>query len=348
MENEMIEKIKGSIANIESKSNRIYFFVQDTRGNAKASIKYMYDMALTLKNEGYNVIMLYEKKEYTPVSSWLNSDYDVIEHQILEGTNLAISPEDTLVIPEIFGFIMEQVKNLPCGKIVLSQAYDHIYETISPGASWFQYGFHKCITTSEAQKTYITNNMKNVSIDVITPVISDVFVEPVFPPKTMIAMVSREQRDGVNIIKEFYNKYPQYRFFTFKDLRGLSHEEFANGLKDCFMSVWIDPTSSFGTFPLESMKMGIPVVGKVPNMVPEWMKEDNGVWIENHLQFTDVIADMVQTWLEDNVKPELYTNSKETASKYSDMEKFKSEVVFLFSDFINKRKEAFEAQILEQ
>jgi hypothetical protein len=91
MENEMIEKIKGSIANIESKSNRIYFFVQDTRGNAKASIKYMYDMALTLKNEGYNVIMLYEKKEYTPVSSWLNSDYDVIEHQILEGTNLAIS-----------------------------------------------------------------------------------------------------------------------------------------------------------------------------------------------------------------------------------------------------------------
>jgi hypothetical protein len=30
------------------------------------------------------------------------------------------------------------------------------------------------------------------------------------------------------------------------------------------------------------------------------------------------------------------------------MEKFKSEVVFLFSDFINKRKEAFEAQILEQ
>jgi hypothetical protein len=281
MENEMIEKIKGSIANIESKKNRIYFFVQDTRGNAKASIKYIYDMALTLKNEGYNVIMLYEKKEYTPVSSWLNKDYDMIEHQILEGTNLAISPEDTLVLPEIFGFIMDQVKNLPCGKIVLSQAYDHIYETIAPGASWFQYGFHKCITTSEAQKTYITNNMKNVSVDVIKPVISDVFVEPTLPPKTMIAMVAREQREGLNIIKEFYNKYPQYRFFTFKDLRGLSQEEFANSMKDCFMSVWIDPTSSFGTFPMESMNMGIPVVGKIPHMVPEWMKEENGVWIEN-------------------------------------------------------------------
>jgi glycosyltransferase involved in cell wall biosynthesis len=242
---------------------------------------------------------------------------------------------------------MDQVKNLPCGKIVLSQAYDHIYETIAPGASWFQYGFHKCITTSEAQKTYITNNMKNVSVDVIKPVISDVFVEPTLPPKTMIAMVAREQREGLNIIKEFYNKYPQYRFFTFKDLRGLSQEEFANSMKDCFMSVWIDPTSSFGTFPIESMMMGIPVVGKIPHMVPEWMKEENGVWIENPLQFTDVIADMVQTWLEDNLKPELYTNGKETASEYTNMDNFKNEVVTLFSDFINKRKEAFEAQISE-
>ena len=116
MEQEMIEKIKGSILNIESKNNRIYFFVQDTRGNAKASIKYLYDMALTLKNNGYNVIVLHEKKEYTPVSSWLTGEYENIPHQCLEGANLAISPEDTLIIPEIFGFIMEQVKNLPCGK----------------------------------------------------------------------------------------------------------------------------------------------------------------------------------------------------------------------------------------
>ena len=44
----MIEKIKGSIKNIDEKLNKIYFFVQDTRGNAKASIRYIYEMALTL------------------------------------------------------------------------------------------------------------------------------------------------------------------------------------------------------------------------------------------------------------------------------------------------------------
>jgi hypothetical protein len=180
--------------------------------------------------------------------------------------------------------------------------------------------FYKCITTSEAQKEYINKVMKNISIDIIEPVISESFKKQAYPPKPMIGVLAREQREGLNVIKQFYIKYPQYRFFTFKDLRGLSQDDFANALQECFLGVWIDPTSSFGTFPLECMKTGIPVVGKTPYMVSDWITEKNGIWVENPLQLVDVIADVAQTWLEDNILVDLYTEGEKTAEKYTNKE----------------------------
>jgi glycosyltransferase involved in cell wall biosynthesis len=90
-------------------------------------------------------------------------------------------------------------------------------------------------------------------------------------------------------------------------MRGSTEKEFADTLKECFLSVWIDEESSFGTYPLESMSCGVPVIGKVPDLQPEWMNENNGIWITDKLLLSDIIADFIQNWLEDNIKPELYT-----------------------------------------
>jgi hypothetical protein len=181
METELKEKISLSIEKIENKENKIFFFVQDTRGNAKASLVYLYDMAYTLHKDGYTVVMLHEKPDYTKIGEWSDLKYDELTHQSIEGTNLEVTPEDIMVVPEIFGFIMEQIKNLPCGKIVITQAYDHVLETLTPGTSWPQLGFFKCITTSETQKNQVEKLMKRVTVDVISPVISDKFEKQKYP-----------------------------------------------------------------------------------------------------------------------------------------------------------------------
>ena len=342
---EIIRKIEISIENLRDKKSRIYFFVQDTKGNARASVKQIYDIALTLKNAGYNTIILHEKPDYYGVQNWLGEEYMTLPHQAVEGQNLEISPEDFIIVPEIFGYVMSQISNLPCGKIVLCQSYDSIFETLQPGQSWSQMGFNKCITTGEKLKEYTSSVMRGVSYDVITPLIGENFTVSELPVKPVVSIFSREQRDSMNLIKTFYQKYPQYRWIRFRDMRGLSYNEFSTQLQDSMVSVWIDETSSFGTFPLESMKCGVPVIGKIPNLVAEWMNENNGIWIQDTIKLVDIIADYIQNWLEDNISKELYEGMKNSYGQYSNKESFEQNAINLFQSYLNIRLENFKAEL---
>jgi hypothetical protein len=346
MENNITEKLQQSIENLKGKKSRIYFFVQDTNGVAKASVRFIYEIAFTLKNNNFNTIILHEKNDYVGVSNWLDEKYmNEIPHKSIEGQNLEIAPEDFIVLPEIFGFVMDQIKNLPCGKIVLSQCYRYILETLQPGQNWAQFGFLKCITTSNKQKEYLESVMRQTTFDIIQPTIGEVFDEKKLPRMPIVAVHTREQTDTINLIKTFYLKFPQYRWFTFKDMRGLSEKEFAETLKQCFLSVWIDKDSSLGTFPLESMACGVPVIAKMPNLQPEWINENNGIWITDEILLPDYIADFIQNWLEDNIKPELYEEGYKTSKMYKNKQLFESNVVSLFSGYLNTRLESFESQL---
>jgi hypothetical protein len=345
MELEKIQKVEKSLENLNNKSARIYFLVQDTKGNPKAGIKYIYDMALTLKNNGFNSIIIHETKEYGGVSEWLGEEYMALPHQPIENQNLAISPEDFIVIPEIYAHVMEQLKNFPCGKIVLCQSYDYILETLPPGITWTQYGFIKCITTSEYQKKYISEIIKNISIDVVEPFISEHFTKKEKPSKPIISIHTREPRDTAKIIKTFYLKYPQYRWITFRDMRGIKLEDFSKFLKDSYASVWVDNESAFGTYPLECMITGTPVIGKVPNLKPEWMNEENGIWTYQFNEIVDIIANYTQNWLEDNISDELYEKMYETGMKYYQKSKFEALVLDLFNGYFEKRTNLFSEQL---
>ena len=345
MNQEQITKLELSIENMKNKKSRIYLIAQDTKGNAKASIAYIYRLGLALLNAGYNPIILHETPDYTGVSGWLGEEYMKLPHKSIEGQNLEVSPEDLIVIPELYGFVMSQITNLPCGKIVLCQAYDHILETLQPGQSWSDLGFLKCITTSDKQKEQVESIMRNVSFDILKPYISDEFKPQEYPAKPIISVHSREPRDTANLIKTFYIKFPQYRWITFRDVRGLTEKEFAKGLESSCLSVWIDETSGYGTFPLECMKSNVPVLGLVPNVVPEWMSENNGLWINNKTQMVDFIADYLQNWLEDNVNENLFIEMKKTVDSLPTKETFEKDSVSLFEKYISTRRESFEEQL---
>ena len=76
----ILENIKTEIEKIDKKENRLYFFVIDTKGAPSGSLEYIYNLALILKDEGYNVSMLHTEDEFVGVESWLGKEYSELPH----------------------------------------------------------------------------------------------------------------------------------------------------------------------------------------------------------------------------------------------------------------------------
>jgi len=341
---QQLTQLENGLKKIKNKESMIYFLTQDTNGTASASVANTYQYVKYLREAGYKAEILYEKKDYKGVGEWLDSEYTKLPHCTIEDGELKVGPADVVVVPELYGHVLEQITNMPCTKIMFSQAYDYILETLNPGFGWSNYGVTKCITTSDAQKEQIKKLFPTVESTVITPSIPSYFKPSEKPKKPMIAVHTRDQRDTMKIIKSFYLQNPQFKWITFRDMRGLSREEFAKNLGEACASIWVDRISSFGTFPLESMMCNTPCIGTLPIMKPEWLTEENGIWVFDESKVVEVIAGFLKNWLEDSVPVNLYEKMKKTTEIISE-DKESKEVVKFFDTLFGEKSVEFDSAI---
>jgi hypothetical protein len=134
--NENIEKLELALSKLQSNENIIYFLVYDTRNNARASVKHIYDMALTLKESGFQAKLLAEDKTYGGVSGWLGDKYDSLEVVTIKDDRIEIKIEDIIVVPEYYSNALESLANIRCVKVMLVQQKEYIFETLPIGGRW--------------------------------------------------------------------------------------------------------------------------------------------------------------------------------------------------------------------
>lgn len=331
-----VSQLKDVIGNLENKNFKLYFFTLDTKGNPTAGIANIYEHVKMLNELGYNSYILHEKNDYKlrgdengqGVADWLGEEYANLPHASIEGQELLISPADFIIIPEIFSNIMDQVKGFPCKKIVFSQSYDYLLELLPIGKRWdLDYGFNDVITTSNKQADYVKSHFPSVKTHVVPLSIPEYFKPSGKPKIPVVAVLTRNAGDATKLAKSFYLQFPIYKWVTFKELRGLSRQKFATELEKCCLAVWIDDQAGFGTFPLEAMKCNTPVIGKMPNMLPEWMEniepngeisvKNNGVWTNTTLNIPELIATYLKIWLEDAVPSDLLESMEESRGQYT-------------------------------
>jgi len=326
---ERIKLLEESINSFSNKSFNIYFFVMDTKGNPLGSVANIYQQAKFLNELGYNSWILHEKNDYIPVTEWLGEEYSSLPHISVESQKLKISPKDFLVIPELFFNVIEQTEKMPCHRIIMCNNYDYVFDYLPPSTSYSKYGISEVITNSETVSEYLKTIIKDVEYYSIPVGIPEFFKESEKPQKPIVSIVGRNTRDIMRLIKTFYLKHPQFKWITFKTLSGLDRKTFANHLSESCLSVWIDEISSFGTFPVESMKSGVPVIGKIPNLTPEWMTENNGYWVNNVLEIPDMVAGFLKDWLEDDDNQTIKEEMLKLKNQYSfEMSKNKTKEVY--------------------
>lgn len=333
---EQIGQIKNVLKQLEDKTFTLYFFTLDTKGNPTAGIANIYEHVKILNDLGYKACILHEKNDYKlkgdengqGLADWLGDEYAELPHVSIESQKLNVGPADFIIIPEIFSNIMEQVKTFPCKKIVFSQSYDYLLELLPIGKRWnIDYGFNDVITTSKKQAQYVSNLFPSINTHVIPVSIPSYFKDSDKPKIPVISILTRNQGDAAKIAKSFYLQYPMYKWITFKELRGLPRQLFASELAKSCLAVWVDDTSGFGTFPLEAIECNTPVIGKMPNLIPEWMEyiddegnlniKNNGVWTNTTINLQELIASFMKVWLEDSVPADLTDGIKNSQGLYT-------------------------------
>jgi hypothetical protein len=338
MSKENIEKLESALGRLETKENVIYFLTYDTKNNARASVKHIYDMALTLKENGNVTKILVEDKTYTK-PEWLGEGYDQIEVVSIKEDKINILIDDVIVVPEYYSNVLQQLSNVRCTKVMLIQQKEFIFETLPVGSRWSDYGFDRVIVTTEEAKKYVMEIFPESLVHIIPPIIGDNFKPTEGIVKPYVAISCRDRVKHRKLISEFYLKFPHLRWITFRDMVQMSYEEFSEGLKECMVSLWVDDESTFGTFPLESMKCDVPVVGKIPNTEPDWLSE-NGMWTYDENKIVDVLGTFVLAWLDGvELTSEVKDKMKETLLPYN-TDITKNNILSVFGSFTNKRIEA--------
>ena len=276
--------------------------------------------------------MLHQEEEFIGVRDWLGDAAADLPHHNIEKENVEISACDFLFIPEILSSVMSQTKTLPCKRVIILQNHSFMADFMPVGVTPFDMNINEVVTTTKTLKDIADEYFPGIKTHIVRPMIAPVFRNNDNPKKLIVNVVSRSQDDISRIVKPFYWKYPVYKWISFRDLRGVTQEVFADALREGAITIWIDDISDFGYSALEAAKSGSIVIAKVPATPTDWTfvyneSEDgkeasNGlnpafIWFDDIRRVPDMVASVVRTWTLDRVPQELYDNLAKAANDYN-------------------------------
>jgi hypothetical protein len=193
--------------------------------------------------------------------------------------------------------------------------------------------------------------------------IPDYFEKSKIPQKPIVSVIGRNANEISKLVKLFFSRFPQYSWITFdpmltksKPPQPMRRVDFAKRLSGNFAAVWVDRIASFGTFPLECMKVGTVPICLKPDIMPDYMLERDengavtkvvegaGVWTDNFYDLPVLLGEVLIKFLDDSITPALYESMDAVVAKYT-QDGAQTALEAIYQGYIDKRTALLQAAI---
>jgi hypothetical protein len=137
-------------------------------------------------------------------------------------------------------------------------------------------------------------------------------------------------------------KYPELSWVLFERVQGsepfITREQLANKMGEIPALLWLDKDAGFGTLPLEAMKSGAVVVGMIPEIEKDYLKnDDTAVWSNSIEVLAEQLGVVIKEWMVDNVPQTVYENMEKVSSQFT-TENHEKTLIEAFSNIFENRK----------
>ena len=92
------------------------------------------------------------------------------------------------------------------------------------------------------------------------------------------------------------------------------------------------------------MLCGAPVIGVLPVIRPDWLTNENAIWVMDETKVVEVLTNLMKNWLEDTIPEVLYEKMNDTTKPFSTDTENRN-VVSYFQNLINQKITEFENSI---
>jgi hypothetical protein len=351
-----VEKLKELLSNVENNNFNVYLYVPSIPENVYSmAVEEIYNICHFLRKNNYNAFLITgedEKEAEYKIPSYLSDELKNVPHLTPKKDNINVGPSDVLVVPEFFVNVMHQIfdAKIQCEKVVLCQSQTYMLDSLPPNHTWAAWGFNNVVTTSQQLKEFIQRNSRvKYNIESYTIGIPDYF-KPKKIKKPIIMYFSREDSVIKRLSKIFFMKYPELSWVLFERMQGaepfITREQLADKMGEIPVVLWLDKDAGFGTLPLEAMKSGAVVVGMIPEIEKDYLKnDDTAVWSNSVEVLAEQLGVVIKEWMVDNVPQTVYENMEKVSSQFTTKNHEKT-LIEAFSNIFENRKKLIK-QVIE-